>query len=170
MDVAPTVQVLLSKPMTTPFAIATITLPTGARIGICRLPLADDLAAIARWRAAIVVSLAPLAELEALGAAALPQQLANVAGAWRHCPVVDFGVPDASVDWSALSQELHGALDAGNGVLLHCRGGLGRSGMIALRLLVERGMDAGGAFGAVRAVRPGAVETDAQLAWGSTPT
>jgi len=39
--------------------------------------------------------------------------------------------------------------------------------MIALRLLVERGEDASSALARLRAARPRAVETDAQLAWAS---
>ena len=37
--------------------------------------------------------------------------------------------------------------------------------MIALRLLVERGADGHDALANLRSVRPGAVETDDQLAW-----
>ena len=40
-----------------------------------------------------------------------------------------------------------------------------RSGMIALRLMVERGADPDEALKRLRAVRPGAVETDEQRLW-----
>ena len=42
--------------------------------------------------------------------------------------------------WAALAPGLHRRLGAGERVLLHCKGGLGRTGTIAARLLVERGM------------------------------
>ena len=48
---------------------------------------------------------------------------------------------------------------------IHCRAGLGRSGMIAARLLVERGMAPEQAIIEVRAARPGAIETEAQERW-----
>ncbi len=51
----------------------------------------------------------------------------------------------------------------GLGVLVHCRGGLGRSGMIVARLLAERGETA--PIDRVRRARPGAVETEDQAAW-----
>ena len=41
--------------------------------------------------------------------------------------------------------------------------------MIALRLLVERGADPEAALKRLRAVRPGAVETDDQFAWAVAP-
>jgi ADP-ribosyl-[dinitrogen reductase] hydrolase len=50
-------------------------------------------------------------------------------------------------------------------VLLHCMGGLGRSGMVAARLLVELGEEPRTAIQRVRAARPGAIETAAQEAY-----
>jgi len=50
-------------------------------------------------------------------------------------------------------------------VLIHCTGGLGRSGMIAARLLVELGEEPRLAMQRVRAARPGAIETAAQEAY-----
>jgi ADP-ribosyl-[dinitrogen reductase] hydrolase len=47
-------------------------------------------------------------------------------------------------------------------VLVHCRGGLGRAGTIAARLLVELGMEPTKAIASVRGVRPGAIETSEQ--------
>jgi len=48
---------------------------------------------------------------------------------------------------------------------VHCRGGLGRSGMIAARMLVELGTPADEAIARVRSARPGAVETSEQVAY-----
>jgi ADP-ribosyl-[dinitrogen reductase] hydrolase len=59
---------------------------------------------------------------------------------------------------SATSRSLCG----GHDVLVHCRGGLGRAGTIAARLLVELGMEPAEAIARVRAVRPGAIETPEQ--------
>ena len=54
------------------------------------------------------------------------------------------------------------ALRDGGRVLLHCRAGLGRTGMIAARLLVELGTPPDAAIVSVRAARTGAIETRAQ--------
>ena len=51
---------------------------------------------------------------------------------------------------------------SGRKVLIHCRGGLGRSGMIAVRLLVEMGEKPADAIKQVRAARPGAIESSDQ--------
>jgi ADP-ribosyl-[dinitrogen reductase] hydrolase len=61
--------------------------------------------------------------------------------------------------WADAGPELHGRLAAGERVLIHCRAGLGRTGMIASRLLVEAGLTPVQAMMAVRRARPGTVET-----------
>jgi Cyclin-dependent kinase inhibitor 3 (CDKN3) len=160
--------------MIEPFAIATLALPDGGRIGLCRLPgrsgdLSGDVAAIRNWKPAIVVSMTEADEMLASGAADLSALLASSCILWRHFPVADYGIPETAMlpQWATLSAALHARLDAGEGVLLHCMGGLGRSGMIALRLLVERGEGGDVALARIRTVRPGAVETEAQGEWGA---
>ena len=51
------------------------------------------------------------------------------------------------------------ALQGKGRVLIHCMGGCGRSGMAALRLMIEAGEAPGAALERLRAVRPCAVET-----------
>lgn len=50
-------------------------------------------------------------------------------------------------------------LARGDKVLIHCRGGLGRTGVVAARLLIEAGTEPDLAAKLVRAARPGAIET-----------
>ncbi|MFM9975930.1 MAG: hypothetical protein ACKVON_15320 [Beijerinckiaceae bacterium] len=163
--------------MIEPFTVATITLGGGGRIGLCRLPgrtgdLDADVSAIRDWHPTFVISMTESPEMASLGAADLPARLQALGIGWRHFSVVDYGVPDATVSelWPMIAHSLHAALDRSEGVLLHCRGGLGRSGMIALRLLTERGEEPGAALAVIRAVRPGAVETEAQRLWATAYT
>jgi hypothetical protein len=156
-----------------PFTIATLELPGGGRLGLCRLPgrsgaLQADLAAIRDWGGAVIVSMTEADEMARKGAADLPAGAAEAGMAWRHFPIRDYGAPaDADTRWPPLSAQLHAHLDRGESVLLHCAGGKGRSGMVALRLMTERGVPPDAALAAIRAARPGAVETDAQQGWGS---
>jgi protein-tyrosine phosphatase len=156
-----------------PFRIATLAAPGGGRLGLCRLPgrsgeLTGDVSAIAAWGAGTVVSMTPADEMAAKGAAGLPAALAAAGIAWRGFPIVDYGAPDGTGEaWAGLGHLLHAALDRGEGVLLHCAGGKGRSGMVAMRLLVERGIAPEAALATVRAIRPGAVETREQERWAS---
>lgn len=156
-----------------PFRIFERAAPGGGRLGLCRLPgrtgdLPGDVGVIADWAPALVVSLTETAEMVRYGASGLADRLHAVGLAHLHWPIRDFGVPDrAEPGWPVLAALLHARLDAGEGVLVHCLGGQGRSGMVAMRLLVERGMPPEAALAAVRAVRPQAVETEPQRRWAA---
>jgi ADP-ribosyl-[dinitrogen reductase] hydrolase len=83
---------------------------------------------------------------------------------WFHLPIVDVSIPDERFEqaWDVAGEELRSILRGGSSVLVHCRGGVGRAGTIAARLLVELGMEPARAIASVRAVRPGAIETSDQ--------
>ena len=83
---------------------------------------------------------------------------------WFHLPIVDASIPDQGFEQELeiAGEEIRALLRGGRDVLVHCRGGLGRAGMIAARLLVELGMEPAEAIARVRAVRPGAIETPEQ--------
>ena len=56
--------------------------------------------------------------------------------------------------WPELSEELRRRLDAGEKILLHCRGGRGRPGLVACCLAVECGAAPADALRRVRKARP----------------
>jgi len=119
------------------------------------------------WAPALVISMTTQAELDRKGSGGLGRDLAAHGIAWRHLPVPDFGTPGPELDalWPEVSAEALTALGAGGRVLVHCFGGCGRSGMICLRLMVDAGEAPGPALSRLRAMRPCAVETEAQLDW-----
>lgn len=59
--------------------------------------------------------------------------------------------------------QLRSILRRGGKVLVHCRGGLGRAGTAAARLLVEFGVAPADAVARVRHTRAGAIETKQQM-------
>lgn len=168
---------------THPLQIATIAAGPGlGRVGITFCPgkcqphaatgawardLATDIAAIADWGAASVVTLVEDHELVALDVTRLGETVRAAHMEWHHLPIRDVSIPtDAfEVAWQEAGPALRDQLRAGFGVLVHCKGGLGRAGMIATRLLVDSGWQPREALAAVRAARPGAVETTAQEAY-----
>jgi protein-tyrosine phosphatase len=115
----------------------------------------------------MVVSLTCLPEMAATGAADLGRDVVGLGARWVHVPTPDYGVPDVAGNaiWRKAAPMVLSALRGGGRVLIHCRGGCGRSGMAALRLMVEAGEPGEAALARLRGVRPCAVETDAQMRW-----
>lgn len=128
---------------------------------------AGDVQHLIEWKPAIVISLVSEVEMVAAGAGGMWHDLVEAGCRWEHLPITDFGVPDAAFEeaWPVVSANARRALMGGGRILVHCRGGCGRSGMVALRLMVELGEAADDALARLRAVRSCAVETDAQMAW-----
>jgi ADP-ribosyl-[dinitrogen reductase] hydrolase len=126
--------------------------------------LTADLAAIRDWGAAAAVTLMESHELRALQIEGIGCAIRRQHMDWLHLPIPDVSVPTGSFerDWVAAGEGLRARLRAGADVLVHCRGGLGRSGTIAARLMVELGTPAATAISAVRKARPGAIETREQ--------
>jgi ADP-ribosyl-[dinitrogen reductase] hydrolase len=123
-----------------------------------------DLDAIRAWGAAAIVTLVEPKELKLLRVERLGEEVLRRKMLWFHLPITDVSIPDQRFEekWDTAGQELRSVLRNGADVLVHCRGGLGRAGTIASRLLIELGMAPKAAIAHVRAVRPGAIETPAQ--------
>ncbi len=82
-----------------------------------------------------------------------------------RAPIADFSVPDRRLDWPALIERLAGDLRRGRRIAFCCLAGYGRSGMMAARLLIATGSSAEDAITAVRTARPGAIESEEQVAY-----
>lgn len=83
----------------------------------------------------------------------------------RGFPILDGGVPGDVDGVRDLVGWILERLGAGTNVAVHCRGGLGRTGLVTACCLVAVGASPEAAIREVRAVRPGAVETGAQEAF-----
>ncbi len=167
--------------ITHPLEIATVEIGPGfGRIGITLCPgkqqqsaatgawardLAVDLDTIERWGAAAVLTLIDKREMEQLGVQNLRAEVEARYMDWWHLPLQDGGVPggdDVGPWWATAHYHLLPLLRDGFNVLVHCKGGLGRAGMMAADLMVQLGMFSDRAMQLVRAARPGAIENQAQ--------
>ena len=150
--------------------------PRGGLIGMCHCPgrCATDLFApvrrgeldahlrdIAGWRARALVSLLEPEEFRWGGMEDLPQRAQRLGLQHLHLPIRDMSVPGEEFErqWQDHGPALRELLLQGERVVLHCLAGLGRTGTVAARLLVELGTDPAEAIRAVRLARPGTIQT-----------
>jgi protein-tyrosine phosphatase len=126
-----------------------------------------DLSKLLHWAPDLVLTMTTQAELDRMGAAEFGADLGALGIAWHHLPIIDFGAPDGVVQakWASVSAQGAEVLARGGKILTHCFGGCGRSGMAALRLMVEAGEAPDSALMRLRQTRPCAVETEAQKVW-----
>ena len=95
---------------------------------------------------------------------------------WLHFPIEDMAIAGQKFEEMWRAERLYILRTLGHrtspddyfdvhnegNILIHCRGGLGRSGMLATVILSELGLRNETALGYVRKIRPGAVETKYQ--------
>lgn len=168
--------------VTHPIRIATLEVGAG-RIGVTFCPgkkqrnaisgtwerdLSTDLEAIRAWGAKHLVTLIEDHEFTELEVEDLPEKAAAAGLRWHHLPIVDGEAPDSGFEqsWRATCPQLLASLAAGYGVVIHCKGGLGRAGTIAARLMMNARPELTPlqAMAQVRRVRRNAIETRMQEA------
>ena len=127
----------------------------------------EDLQVIKAWGATTVVTLIEASEFAMLHVETLGRDIGALGMDWIHLPIVDVSIPDKrfEMSWVTDGPKLHARLDAGERILIHCRGGLGRTGLVAGQILVERGIAPSEAYRLVRHARPGAIETQEQKSY-----
>jgi RimJ/RimL family protein N-acetyltransferase/protein-tyrosine phosphatase len=130
----------------------------------------EDLAEeVAAWQAAgvdLVVSLLEASEVRELELMQEARLCAERSIAFRSFPIRDRSHPDATKPLAALVTELHDRLRAGQAVAIHCRAGIGRTGLVAACLLHRLGVAPGEVFHLLSRSRGLAMpDTEAQASW-----
>jgi len=81
-------------------------------------------------------------------------------------PIPDRQIPPSEYDVVAVVEKLDADLSSGKNVVIHCRQGIGRSGLIAACLLITKGLSSGAAVDIVSAARGVSIpETSDQRRW-----
>lgn len=163
-----------------PLQIAAVDAPGGGVIGMTLCPgkigpgnqhpwvrnLERDLEALDAWDTRCLITVMELHELIDYQVQNLGERARDRYGdaGWLHLPIMDGSTPDAvwEAQWQMWRDSVHDRLDRGQRIVIHRLGGLGRTGLVACRMLIERGMPAQQALKAVRNARPGAAETSGQ--------
>lgn len=135
--------------------------------GPCHRDLNEDLQIIKKWGAKRIISLLEKSELEYLQVPNLGEEAQKLGMQWHLWEVIDGSAlrerKQASTDpWRKDCALFIREIEDGNKIFIHCRGGLGRTGTLAARLLIEMGLSPRKAIRETREARPGAIETTEQ--------
>ncbi|MDP8952130.1 MAG: cyclin-dependent kinase inhibitor 3 family protein [Actinomycetota bacterium] len=133
--------------------------------GVWDRDLAADLKRLVEeYRVEVLVSLMEHTEHSYLKVPNLLQEAGERGMEVLHLPIPDGRAPaDSEADrYVPLVEDMAERLEKGQTVVVHCRGGQGRSGMFAASVLVALGHPAVKALEIVRKTRKGAVETPEQ--------
>ncbi|MDB5431236.1 MAG: tyrosine protein phosphatase [Caulobacter sp.] len=124
---------------------------------------------VADWKAAGVthaVSLVEDHEILALGLEKEAEACAEQGITFERFPIADRGLPESMTRLNDLAERAQAIIKAGGSVAVHCRAGIGRSGLTSASILVAAGMLADEAFERIAAARGVPVpDTEAQRAW-----
>jgi protein-tyrosine phosphatase len=148
--------------------------PGEGRIAVLDRPLGDDCleSEILGWREDgidVVVSLLTEPEGRLLGLSREAELCRNNGLTFINFPIEDCNVPLSSEATLQLVKELDALLASGKSIGFHCRGGVGRSPLIASCMLMYSGKSAEESFELVGAARGMPVpQTTGQEVWGKS--
>jgi len=122
--------------------------------------MADDLMTIRNWGATSLVTLLDGSELHSLGVNALPRKAIAHHLLWFHLPLQNLSIPDEQFDirWAWAGPRLCQSLREGQRIVIHCKEGIGRSGLVAARLMIELGTPPEQAINSIQKARPGSLQ------------
>ena len=115
------------------------------------------------WHTDVLLSLIEEHEFTALGIPALREQAEKQGIQVSWFPIRDISIPTSMEEFAAMVKVTHAALREGKTVVIHCMGGLGRTGLVAAAILVyATELTPQQAIAAVRSARAGTVQTREQ--------
>ena len=129
--------------------------------------LADAVTTLKQAGATGIITLMADAELAENAAAEIGQVSQQMGLQWYQLPVADDAAPaaDFQAAWHQHSAEILQRLQAGETLAIHCKGGSGRTGLIAAQIVLAAGGVLDTTIAAVQALRPRALQHPAHLAY-----
>lgn len=126
--------------------------------GTQSVSLQSSLKQLSERGAAAVVTLMTSAELRQLSFDDFGQHVKANGMSWFHLPIEDEHCPDSHFmsTWQSAGPAIHRLLEKQKSVVIHCKGGSGRTGMIAAQLLIERGEPLAAVMKHIKKLRPNA--------------
>ncbi|MGH8385882.1 MAG: cyclin-dependent kinase inhibitor 3 family protein [Pseudomonas sp.] len=153
-----------------PYSVFTTTAVQGQLIftpcpGTKDASVAEALDSLKEAGASALLTLMPVEELSQNEVANLPEQCLQRGIEWFHLPVEDDEAPGEPFQaaWETNRERIKQLLIEGKNIAIHCKGGSGRTGLIAAQLLIECGVPFREAISEVQALRPRAIQHPAHI-------
>jgi len=115
--------------------------------------LSEDVSCLKAAGFGMIVSLLEAQEARELGLVEEGRACSAVGLEFLHFPIADRGIPESRLHFENLVSELFVKINSGISIAIHCRAGIGRSGMVAAALLINDGNTVDAAIEAVSASR-----------------
>lgn len=126
----------------------------------------DEFCGIAQFGIYRLVSLLENHEIREFGLQAAPVLCAANQVDFLHFPIRDRGVPPSLSATQKLVTHLHSSIVNGDNTVIHCRAGIGRTGLLAAAILIRHGEDVADTLSMVsKARRVPVPDTEEQINW-----
>jgi protein-tyrosine phosphatase len=126
----------------------------------------DEFAGISALGIRCVVSLLESAEAKEIGLGDEDAHCERHSMEFVSFPIPDRGLPGSVAEFAEFTHSLYESIGRGNNTVIHCRAGIGRTGVLAAGILLHASFDAESAFDHITKARGMVVpDTEEQRQW-----
>ncbi len=142
-----------------------IIIEANGALGLCETTLNNEMARFARLNIATLVGLIEDTELEHIAYCDIAASARSFGIQSVRFPIRDFSIPtpEQEADWEPIARHASQLFVRGRSLAIHCMAGIGRSCMMAGKLLISLNTPSTQAVTAIRSIQPDALETDVQV-------